>query len=76
MANPLHDLTRLVASGEIKTRIATVISIEGTKIGVRLRSGVVKYVWGKANRNDTVLISSNNLVAVVSDSAVPTVNVR
>ena len=75
MANPLAELKNLVAPTKLKTFTGVVFSISGEKAKVRLSTGSTIIVWGKAEVNDTVLVSGKQIVAVVGKEERATVHI-
>ncbi|RKZ98610.1 MAG: hypothetical protein DRQ46_01530 [Gammaproteobacteria bacterium] len=73
MANPLVDLQKLVGAETKKSFTATVVTVLGQKVKVRLSTGNTMIVWGSADLNDTVMIVGKQIIAVVGQEDRPTV---
>ncbi len=72
--NPLMDFKNMLGVGKRKSYIAIVQSIIGDKAKVKL-GDVVTVVWGRAKVGNTVLISNNQIMAVINQENTQTIHV-
>lgn len=76
MSNPLVDLHKMMNTRTNKSFRATVVSVNGQEVLVRLNTGNTITVWGSAKINDAVLVVGKSVVAVINNERATTVYVR